>query len=695
LKVDYSTFMLEHHRAARGTHMTVDVPARFRHLLSPGRIGTMELRNRIVMCPMGDNQATAEGYVTEQQMAYFEARAAGGAALLLVGSVAASGPNGRISPMQSAASDDSYLPGLRELAQRVHAHGARVALQLSHGGKTAVMDVVHGYPMLVPSLPRPSDADPLMAMVTAAEAEVLGTPFAAKGARVEFREMTRDDIAACVQQYADAVDRARRAGIDGCELHAGHGYLIDQFLSPTTNFRTDEYGGSVENRARFLVEVLTAVRDRVGPDFPVWCRLNGRELLVDGETVEDACRVAELAEAAGADAIHVSAYADPALAIGYTEAHATHTPGRFLQFGAAVKQRVSVPVISVGRIEPDVAERVIADGMADFIAMGRKLIADPELPNKLREDRTEDIRPCMYHYRCIGQIFLSAGIKCASNAFAGREGELRIGTAPTTRHTLVVGGGPAGLETARLAALRGHRVTLLDASTHLGGRFRYAAMTDQPNADLLRWLVTQVGKLGVEVHLGRSVNADDIVACRADEVVIATGARWERPPVPGADLTHVYTVDGLDSLLDAGEVRSAGAHVVVIGGNRSGLSVAKMMRSRGCEVTVLESTPVFATSYGLPGRWRLVHEARSLGIELIPDSRPTSIDAKAVAFTGAAGERSARADLVIVTDGAQAVAPLVDELRSRGVAAQAVGDCREVALVEGAMLDAAKVAVGM
>jgi 2,4-dienoyl-CoA reductase (NADPH2) len=352
-------------------------------------------------------------------------------------------------------------------------------------------------------------------------------------------------------------------------------------------------------------------------------------------------------------------------------------------------------VISVGRIEPDVAERVIGDGMADFIAMGRKLIADPELPNKLRDGRSEDVRPCMYHYRCIGQIFLSSGIKCASNAFAGREAELRIEAASAARHILVVGGGPAGLETARLAALRGHRVTLLDAAAHLGGRFRYAAMTDSPNADLLRWLVTQVGKLGVEVHLGRLVSADDIVSCGADEVVVATGAHWERPPVPGADLPHVCTVDDLDAVLDAGEVGSVGARIVVIGGNRTGLSVAKTMRSRGSDVTVLEATSVFATAYGLPGRWRLVHEARTLGIELIADAVPASIDEREVTFHDGSDVRRARADLVLVTDGARAGAPLVDELRSRGVHARAVGDCREVALVEGAMLDAATVAVAL
>ena len=252
-----------------------------------------------------------------------------------------------------------------------------------------------------------------------------------------------------------------------------------------------------------------------------------------------------------------------------------------------------------------------------------------------------------------------------------------------------------GWRRARLAALRGHRVTLVEASGHLGGRFRLAAATDQPNAELLRWLVTQVGKLDVDVRLGCHVDADDLATYAPDEVVIATGAAWERPAVPGAELPHVLTVDGLDRLLDLGDARSVGTRVVVIGGNRAGLSIAKAMRSRGCEVTVAESTPVFATAYGLPGRWRLVHEARTLGIELEPSSTVEAITPDLVELRSPSGHRSTAADLVIITDGARPHAPLVDEIRARGVSVQAVGDCRDVALVEGAMLDAAKVAVAL
>ena len=351
------------------------------HLLSAGRIGTLSLRNRILMCPMGDNQATSDGYVTDQQIAYFEARAKGGAALLLVGSVGVTAPDGLSSPRQAALANESMVEGFARLAGRVHAHGAKLALQLVHNGKNAVMDIVAGRPMLVPSYPKSSPPDALMGMLTADELERMGTPGQVKGARVSYHEMTREDIAQMAETYATSTELAQAAGIDAVELHAGHGYLIDGFLSPTTNHRSDEYGGPIENRARFLVDVLTAIRRRVGRDYPVWCRINGEEFLIAGQTLSDACRVAEIAEAAGADAIHVSTYADPSRAIGFTEAHATHTPGRFLEHAAAVKRRVRIPIIAVGRIDPELAEQTIAAGTADFIAMGRKLIADPELPN--------------------------------------------------------------------------------------------------------------------------------------------------------------------------------------------------------------------------------------------------------------------------------------------------------------------------
>ena len=666
------------------------------HLLSPGRIGTLELRNRILMCPMGDNQATADGYVTDQQIAYFEARARGGAALLIVGSVGVTAPDGLSSPRQAALANESMAGGFARMAERVHAHGAKLALQLVHNGKNAVMDIVAGRPMVVPSYPKSKHPDALMGMLTADEASRMGTPGQVKGARVSYHEMTREDIAQMAETYATSAELAREAGVDAVELHAGHGYLIDGFLSPTTNHRSDEYGGPIENRARFLVDVLSAIRRRVGRDYPVWCRINGEEFLIAGQTLSDACRVAELAEAAGADAIHVSTYADPSRAIGFTEAHATHIPGRFLEHAAAVKRCVRIPIIAVGRIDPELAEKTIAEGSADFVAMGRKLIADPELPNKLARGEREDVRPCMYHYRCISQIFVSSGISCAVNAFTGREAELRLTPAAKSVRVLVVGGGPAGMEAARLAVLRGHRVTLVEAAQALGGRFRFAAETSEPNAELLRWLEVQVRKLGVELRLGTRWDAAAIAAAGFDHVFVATGARWPRPKLPGIERPHVHDVDGLGPWL-AGELGSPDESLVVLGGDKPGIALAGLARRRGPgPVTVLEATEVFATSNGVVGRWRYVHEAREAGVVLEGGARVVAIEPDSVRWLDASGgAHSTPAQRVLVTDGALPDDGLTRELRARGVSAQSLGDCRELGRVEGAMRDATEAVLSL
>ncbi len=661
-------------------------------LLTPGRIGSMTLRNRIFMCPMGDNQATAGGYVTDQQIDYFEARARGGAALLLVGSVGVTAPDGLSSPRQSAIGDESFLSGWRRLADRVHEHGARVALQLVHNGKNAVEDIIAARPLLVPSLPdRPLFADPLMGMLTPEEASVMGTPAQVKGAEVVFQEMTHADIARMVAAYVDAVELAKGAGIDACELHAGHGYLIDNFLSPTTNHRHDEYGGCVENRARFLIEILEAIRARVGPDYPIWCRINGGEVLIEGETLEDACRVAELSEAAGADAVHVSLYADPTRGIGFSEAHATHIPGRFLELGAAVKKRVGIPVITVGRLSPDDAERALADGKADFVAMGRKLLADPELPNKLAAGEPASVRPCIYHYRCISQIFVRSSVRCAVNSMTGFESTRKLEPASDPRRILVVGGGPAGMEAARLGALRGHQVVLAEAGSRLGGRFALAAATAEPNAELLAWFEGELVRREIEVRLETRLDVDAVVEGGFDEVVVASGGRWDRPAIPGVDDARVRTVDELGSWLE-GTSSEIGRNFVLIGGDRVGIALAGVARARGAAVEVLQPTEVFCASNGLVGRWRYVHDAQESGIRLRSGAHLRAIEAGGVRFIDGEGvERLSPADQILISGGATPDSSLADALLARGVRAHAIGDCRTIGLVEGATQTAAEV----
>jgi 2,4-dienoyl-CoA reductase (NADPH2) len=535
-----------------------------------------------------------------------------------------------------------------------------------------------------------------MAMVTPEEDAKRNRYMLAPTAKAGLHVMTKADIASVVEAFAAAARRAQRAGLDGAELHAGHGYLIANFLSPAMNSRTDEYGGALENRARLLVEVLRCARARVGAEFALWCRLDGIEFFDErGITNADACRTAELAVQAGADAIHVSANGLMGRAITYTEGHTAHAPGHLLPFAAAVKARVHVPVIAVGRIEPEVAEATLAAGNADFIAMGRKLLADPELPSKLLAARPEDVRPCLYHYNCIGQIFLREPVRCWVNPATGREREFAAAPAASAKRVLVVGGGPAGLEAARLLALRWHDVTLVEASDRLGGKLALAARTYEPNARLLAWLEGQVRKAGVRIELKTALGLDSTVDRDPDVVIVATGANWVRPALPGADAAHVFTADGLEAFLEQ-DAALPRKRVAILGGGRAGVSLAEVCLTRGHRVAVLEESATFAQQMGLPGRWRVVHELTERGANLIASAQPTAIGTDHVAYRDVEGrEQRTAADVVLIASGARSNPALSAALRERGIEAHAIGDCAELGYIRGAMESASRLALAL
>ena len=655
----------------------------------------MELRNRIVMSPMGDDLCNPDGTVSEVQLAYAEARARGGVALVMLGSVAVAHPAGTSNKCQTGISDDRFIPGLKRLADAVHAHGAKIGLQLTHAGKIGINDMIAGRPMWVPSIPKQSDFDPLFAQVTPDEAAKQAEPFSSPTFKIEHHPMTADDIATVIEWFAAATARAREAGIDGIELHGGHGYLLDEFLSPATNFRTDEYGGDVENRARLLTDTLRAIRARVGNEFPLWIRMNAHEYFYEGTTLPDAIVTAKLAVDAGVDALHVSTYGDPSKAISFSEAHTTHFPGHFVEYAREIKKHVPVPVITVGRISPELGERLIGEGACDFVAMGRKLLADPDLPNKLHAGNADDVKPCMYHYRCISQIFIREGVRCAMNPSTGRERELTItGVSDNSRTVLVVGGGPAGMEAARLAALRGHTVILAEASSRLGGKLVYAAKTYAPNADVLRWLEGQIAKLDIDVRLGVTVDADYARTSGADLVIAALGADWTRPVITGVDLAFVHTVDQLEPWLVGGRPL-AGDRVIVIGGGRAGMGLADLASQQGKTVTVIEASSVFAPQIGLVARWRLVHELQERGVELISGATVDRIDQGSATVVVDDHRREIAADIVFVASRIDAREQAVNALRSSGLDVRAIGDCTGAGFIEGAMLDAATLAVSL
>ncbi|MCP4003322.1 MAG: FAD-dependent oxidoreductase [bacterium] len=692
----------------------------------------MDLRNRIAMAPMGVEIVEGDGQVREPTVRYYEERARGGVGLLITENTSACYPRGANTAHEIGLSNDSFLPGLRALTSAVQRHGAKIAVQLAHHGKVARDDMRQGRELLMPSLPR--EAGPLGPLDLSGE-EIGLLMRATGGNPPKFRAATHEDLEGLVADFADAAARAQQAGFDAIELHGAHGYIFSEFLSRATNFREDEYGGSVENRARLLCETLRACKRRVGEDFPIWCRIDAVEFgTPDGIEFGDAQQTAELLESAGADAISVSAYANP-LGAGFTEAPIVHREAGYLDFAAGIKRRVSIPTIAVGRIEPEVGDAAIRSGNADVIAMGRKLLADPELANKLSEDRARDIRPCIYCYLCVAQPFFDRTVRCAVNPMAAREAEfaqvLRSPAAEPKR-VLVVGGGPAGMEAARIAAIRGHDVILCEQSQELGGTLRFAALVYEPNERLLRWLENQVRSLPIELLLGQKATAESIRELRPDVVLAAPGTIRQRPQIPGADLPHVFDGDDLRALLsgdetpeqsaslslagrlavragrasgisrDPSKLRSAsraymplGRQIAIVGGGLVGIELAEFLAERDRNVIVLEAGPVMALEMAHPRRWRALHDLRSAGVRLVNSAEVESIDESGVHFRTAEGTEQTPADHVILAAGLAPDSDGIEALRESGVPLVAIGDGRELGYLERAMREGFDAAIDL
>lgn len=693
----------------------------YQHLLKPGKIGGLTLRNRIIMAPMGSNYAESDGHCGERIQAFYEARAKGGVGLITMGSIAIAFPSGTAEPFQVGISSDEFIPGLKALTDRVHAHGAKISVQLQHAGKTAVRDLAEGRELWVPSMPPAPPQSDIMQSVTFKELSTFVRP--AKDTPVKIRVMDKADIAQMVEWFAAAAKRAQQAGFDGIELHSAHSYILAGFLSSYYNKRDDEYGGNVENRARLLLEVITAIRERVGSDFPVWLRLDAHELNTPGGiTLEDCIAVAKMAEKASFNAVSISAYSALINGSSFTAAPLVHKPAGFIDWAAAVKKEVSIPVISVGRLEPQVANDAIASGKCDFVAMGRKLLADPELPNKLMANNEAAIRPCIYCYVCVSQVFINQRVKCAVNPRTGKEFELNVIMTDKPKNIVVIGGGPAGIEAAVAASERGHKVTLLERGNRLGGTLFFASLAYTENGKLLDFLTNQISQSKVDVKLNTTATSEVLKSLNADQVFVATGASREMPDVEGASLKHVWSGEQLRQLL-TGEISTStraqlgpfqrlmvgtgallgltnqistlqrlshiwmplGKKVCIVGGGLVGLELAEFLAERGREVTVIEESRDLGTELSIVRRWRVLDHLKSLGVTIAKEAKVTSIDTQAVHFQMADDKQSALADTVVMASGIAADTSLADSLTASGFNVKVIGDCNEVGYIEGAL----------
>jgi 2,4-dienoyl-CoA reductase-like NADH-dependent reductase (Old Yellow Enzyme family)/thioredoxin reductase len=566
-------------------------------LFTPIKVGKLELKNRIIMPPMIERLAT-HGEPNDAVKDFYAARARGGLALIVLtpGIVDIS----MASPIQLGIYDDSLIPGLKQFTDLIHSCGARMGIQLMHLGRQG--GEIKRYKPVAPS--------PI--------------PLTAKDEVP--RELTTGEVEGLVEKFAEAARRAREAGFDMVELHGCHGYLLSSFLSPLTNKRSDKYGGCVANRARFVVEIVRLIKERVGLDFPVSVRMNGSDYMLGGTTVDMARQTAKLLEEAGANMIGVSsgAYGSyPVIVPPYDQPRGSNVP-----LAAAIKEVVRVPVAVAGRLDdPFVADEVLVSGKADVIAVARGLLADPELPNKAARGDFKGIRRCIACNVCIdGDPTPVSPITCTVNPEAGREREMTMTPAPRQKKVMIIGGGLSGLEAARVAATRGHQVTLFEEDADLGGQWLLASKPPhkQDHLLLLGYLEGQLDKLGVERKCGVKVTAAMVEDARPDVVLVATGAKPLLPPIPGVDREEAVMAW---DVLGGGKV---GRRVLVVGGGLTGLETAEFLAEQGKEVVVVEMLKRVGADMGGTVRWHLMNRTKNLNIKTFVSTQIKEIRPKGV-----------------------------------------------------------------
>ena len=621
----------------------------FAKLFSPMKIGSCTIPNRLAVPAMVTNFCTEDGLVTDRFVRYLEEKAKGGWGLIITEDYAVN-PNAKGYRFIPGLYNDAQLEGNRKLTETIHRYDSKIFCQIYHPGRQSTHFVNGGVQPIAPS----ATMDPLLQEMP--------------------REMTVEEIHGIVADFASCARRCKEAGFDGIEIHAAHGYLISEFLSPYTNKRVDQYGGCFDNRARFLDEIYAAVRKEVGADFPVTVRISVNEYLLRGRTEAESFVLARHCEELGFDAIHVSngMYASPAtrqiIAPMFSE-HAFNMQG-----AQQIKELVHIPVILTNRInDPRMADTLLMMNKADFIGMARGSLADPFLPVKARQGHLSNIRYCIGCLQgCEQKLFEGTSITCLVNPRIGLEYESELTPVETPKKVLVIGGGPGGLMAAETAARRGHRVTVYEKRADLGGQFKSAAYPIGKGelATFISSARQNLSDMQVPIHLNTEVTPELLEAEKPDAIIVATGAHPLMPPIPGIDGSHVVTAE--DVLL--GNVTVPAGPVVVCGGGEVGGEVAQFVAESHPDVTILEMQPDILNDMMVFTRHCLLSCLKDARVRVLTHAKVQKIEDDKVTYLDQAGQSvSLPAAAVISAFGYRAYNPLEAAARSVCENVQVIG----------------------
>lgn len=622
----------------------------FPNMFSPINIGVVTVPNRFVVPPMGNNFANTDGSMSERSAAYYEARAKGGFGLITIESTVVY-KQAKGGPRKPCLFSDEVVPSFKRVADACHAYGAKVSIQLQHAGPEGNSKLT-GYPLKAASAIAPS------------------------AGREIPEAMPTEEVYRLIECYGDAARRAQLAGIDMVEVHCAHGYLVSTFISARTNKRTDEFGGCFENRMRLPRLIIENIRKKTGGNMPILCRINARDEGDGGVDVHDAAAIAAyLEQVCGVDAIHVTR----SIHIHDEFMWAPNiTHGGFnAELGAEIKRAVSVPVILVGRFtEPQYAELLVKQGRADLIAFGRQSIADPELPNKARNGQLEKLTPCIACLLgCVPNMLQGRPIACAMNPCAGREAELK--PAEVRKNVVVIGGGPGGMYAARLCALRGHSVTLLEKDAELGGHFLVASYPPGKGeiSGAIRSFIVNCREAGVDIRTGTKATPELVASLKPDAIIIATGSVPLRLPIPGLDSCGCSTAeDVLTGKADTGK------RVLVVGGGMVGCECVEFLTEREHIVDMVEMKPVIGEDIVPEARKYIMANLEKHKVTQRVNARVKQFYADGVDFTDTVtGENAAMRgyDSVVLAMGYRSNNTLEEQLKDLAPQVIVIGEARQ------------------